>query len=142
MLIPSLPSHLKPEVIALLTASRQKILIELLQEEQTLSRLAERVSINIQPSSLFESLDILEKNGLVKKDKNKVYSITKDGMLVGLILLKPNGIKENKIRELLDKVLRDEFCVLDEEERRDLIDNFRQLGEHITETKKEACEET
>ncbi len=125
-----LPAKLKPEDFSLLTKNRQNIMISLIKEEKTLSRLADSLKSKTI-STISDSLGILQNRGFIKKDKNKVYSLTKDGKLLTLSLLQPNGIEEKTIREFLDKILKEEFNIKDEEYRREVIENCRSLGSQI-----------
>lgn len=111
---------LMPEDIALLTEKRQEIIVNLALEGKTLSRLSEIV--NLQPSSIFESLELLEKKHFVKKDENKVYSLTTKGKMLAFFLLKPNGIDEKQIQELFDKFLKEEMKIEDPDQRKDMVE--------------------
>jgi len=111
---------LEPDEIALLTEKRQQILVDLALEGKTLSRLSEIVKL--QPSSAFESLELLDKKGFIKKDKNKVYSLTTKGKMLAFFLMKPNGIDEKRIQELFDKFLKEEMEIEEPDERKEIIE--------------------
>jgi len=126
-----LPANMTAKDFSILTEKRQKILIALLKEELTLSRLLEK-GIDMSQSSVSDALEILMNKEFVKKDTNKVYSLTTKGKLLALSLLKPNGMEEPEIRQLLNKVLEIEFNLDDQEYRNDIIETFRTIGKDIS----------
>lgn len=89
-----------PEDIALLNLTRQRILMILFPENKTLSRIVK--DINRALPTIFESIELLEKRELVKKDENKVYSLTKKGIIISSFLLKLNREKRSSLLEHSD----------------------------------------
>jgi len=114
---------LKSKDIALLNESRQKILVKLAFEDKTLSRLA--TAVNLQPQSVFESLDLLEKRGFVKKDENKLFSLTKEGKMLAFAVMKPNGLSEERIKEAFNQFLLVEYNIQDPEKRFEIMEQLR-----------------
>jgi predicted transcriptional regulator len=70
-------SNISMEDVALLSVSRQKILLNLLSEKKNLTALIKIT--NNSCSSIFESLELLQTKGIVKKDINKFYSLAEKG---------------------------------------------------------------
>jgi len=125
-----LPADLNKEDFSILTERRQKILILLLKEPSIVSRLVEK-NPELAQSSVSEALEIFTSKDIVKKDDNKVYSLTTKGKLLTLSLLKPNGESEAQIREELDKVLKEDFKIEEQDIRQEIVENCRDVNRTI-----------
>src|SRR3989344_645467 len=128
-----MPTILKAEDIATLTKKRQKVLLSLFHGEKTLSNLVLNIKDDTDSSTAFKILSNFVKRKFVQKDDNKIYSLTLEGKLLSLMLARPNGISEETIRNRLDKILKENFEIEPEENRKEIIENWRDLSEIINE---------
>lgn len=119
-----LPMDLTAKDISILTVKRQKLLISLLEEERTLSRLKKDSGLVL--ASIWEALDVFKKLGIVERDLNKVYRLTRKGKLMALTLLKPNRYSKSSLF-LFDKLLKEELGHEDEKYRGEIIESCNLL---------------
>lgn len=118
------PDKLSSSDIALLTQNRQSVIVCLAHGNRTLSELA--TEINLQTSTVFECLEVLEKSKIIQKGEGKLYSLTTKGKFLSFMLLKPNGQTEMTIRTLFDKFLKEDLKIDDSEYRKTLVDRLRE----------------
>ena len=80
--------------IAVLTEYRQNILISLLHNgEQTLLLLKN----DMQASTVFKALAMLESRGMVEKTRNRTYKLLPKGKVIALMILKIAGLTEKDL---------------------------------------------
>jgi len=129
-----LPSKFDTSMFASLTESRQKILIDLVHEnELTFTRLLEKSKV--QSSSLSETLTFMQDKALLTKTENNTYKLTTNGKLLGLMLMRPNGRSEADITKALDNLLEENFDIEEKDIRDAMIDTLREDGKVLSNKK-------
>jgi DNA-binding HxlR family transcriptional regulator len=125
-----IPDGIKSRVISTLTPIRQKILVTLLHEPQTLSRLLVNIKADTTHSTILKALKEFEEYGCIEKTQNKVYNLTTDGKLLALFLAEPNGWNKEKIKQMFTEILKKDYG-LSENDINEIIQNWMALSEFM-----------